>query len=69
MALSIRRHLYKAFNLNREDHYEMKVIPKVLTAMMDEHGLAGEGREGQLEQAESLAAELLAERRPVTEAA
>jgi len=37
--------------------------------MMDEHGLAGEGREGQLEQAEGLAAALLAERRPVTEAA
>ena len=69
MAISIRRHITKAFDLNREDPYEMKVVPKVLTAMMDEHGLAGEGREGQLEQAESLAAELLAERRPVTEAA
>lgn len=69
MAISIRRHLYKAFDLDNENPYEMKVIPKVLTAMMDEHGLAGEGREGQLEQAESLAAELLAERRPVTEAA
>ena len=69
MAISIRRHITQAFKLNRDDPYEMKVVPKVLTAMMDEHGLAGEGREGQLEQAESLAAELLAERRPVTEAA
>ena len=69
MAISIRRHITQAFKLSRDDPYEMKVVPKVLTAMMDEHGLAGEGREGQLEQAESLAAELLAERRPVTEAA
>ena len=69
MAISIRRHLYKAFDLNSENPWEMKVIPKVLTAMMDEHGLAGEGREGQLEQAEGLAAELLAEHRPVTGAA
>jgi hypothetical protein len=69
MAISIRTHLFKAFRFDRENPFEMKIVPKVLTAMMDEHGLAGEGREGQLEEAESLAAELMAERRPVTEAA
>ena len=69
MAISIRTHLFKAFRFDRENPFEMKVVPRVLTAMMDEHGLAGEGREGQLEEAESLAAELMAERRPVTEAA
>ena len=69
MAISIRTHLFKAFRFDRENPFEMTIVPKVLTAMMDEHGLAGEGREGQLEEAESLAAELMAERRPVTEAA
>mgnify|MGYP003645726912 FL=1 len=33
MAISIRRHLYKAFDLDNANPYEMKVIPKVLTAM------------------------------------
>ena len=63
MGLRIRAHLQTKLGLNFRKPEEGVIPTRVITEMMDDEGLCGEGRIGQLQQAEEIGWRLLGDLR------
>ena len=63
MGLRIRAHLQTKLGLNFRKPEEGVIPTRVITEMMDDEGLCGEGRIGQLQQAEEIGSRLLGDLR------